>query len=52
MESIDKVRREVMQTNVAVLPADVSIAELARSLGEETRREPSASIRWSPQTAP
>jgi len=29
--------REVMQTNVAVLPADVSIAELARSLGEETR---------------
>jgi H+/Cl- antiporter ClcA/CBS domain-containing protein len=29
--------REVMQTNVAVLPADVSIAELSRSLGEESR---------------
>jgi H+/Cl- antiporter ClcA/CBS domain-containing protein len=29
--------REVMRTNVAVLPADVSIAELAGSLGEENR---------------
>jgi chloride channel protein, CIC family len=29
--------REVMQTNIAVLPADVSIAELARALGEENR---------------
>ena len=29
--------REVMQTNIAVLPADLSIAELARSLGEESR---------------
>jgi hypothetical protein len=35
-ESIDKVRREVMQTSVAVLPADVSIAG-SLDPGEETR---------------
>jgi chloride channel protein, CIC family len=29
--------REVMQTNIAVLPANVSITELARSLGDDSR---------------